>query len=299
MPTRVWEAPWPVRPRRTLAVYRRGPHDPAYRVTPDGTVWRASRTPEGPGALAVSASGGRVEAEAWGPGAEWLLESLPALLGAEDEPERLVPVDDVVKDAARRFPFRIARSGLVFEALVPAVLEQKVPGAEAWRAWGYLLRRFGEPAPGVPELRVPPPPEVWARIPSWEWHRAGAEAVRGRTIIGAARARLEREPGEGPVGRAEGAAARLGALPGVGPWTVAEVRQRALGDPDAVSVGDYNLPGIVGWAFLGRKVDDATMLELLEPYRGQRYRVTTLLQLAGHTPPKRGPRLSVRDYRGF
>ncbi|WP_460306365.1 DNA-3-methyladenine glycosylase family protein [Actinocorallia aurea] len=287
MPVRVWEAPWPVRPRRTLAVFRRGPHDPAYRVTPDGRVWRASYTPDGPGTLVVGASGGRAEAEAFGPGADWLLESLPALLGAEDDPDALVPVDDVVRDAARRFPFRIARSNRVFEALAPAVLEQKVPGAEAWRAWGYLLRRFGEPAPGVPEMRVPPPPEVWRSIPSWEWHRAGAEAARARTIIGASRVRLEGHP------------ERLPLLPGVGPWTTAEVRQRALGDPDAVSVGDYNLPGIVGWAFLGRKVDDAGMLELLEPYRGQRYRVSVLLQLAGYSPPRRGHRLSVRDYRRF
>ncbi|MDX6744624.1 DNA-3-methyladenine glycosylase 2 family protein [Actinocorallia sp. A-T 12471] len=287
MPRRVWDAPWPVRPRRTLAVFRRGPHDPAYRVTPDGTVWRTSYTPEGPGTLAVAASGGRAEAEAWGPGAEWLLDALPGLLGADDEPEALVPVDDVVRDAVEKHPFRIAKSGLVFEALVPAVLEQKVPGAEAWRAWGYLLRRFGEPAPGAPEMRVPPPPEVWRTIPSWEWHKAGAEAVRARTIVGASRVRLDGRPEVLPK------------LPGVGPWTTAEVRQRALGDPDAVSVGDYNIPGIVGWAFLGRKVDDAGMLELLEPYRGQRYRVTVLLQLAGHRPPRRGPRLSVRDYRRF
>ena len=81
----------------------------------------------------------------------------------------------------------------VFEALVPAVLEQKVVGKEAWRAWRYLLRRYGEAAPGPVGLRVPPPPEVWVRIPSWEWHRSGIEAVRARTIIGAARvaSRLE------------------------------------------------------------------------------------------------------------
>ncbi|WP_255205742.1 DNA-3-methyladenine glycosylase [Actinomadura sp. BRA 177] len=140
-------------------------------------------------------------------------------------------------------------------------------------------------------MRVPPPPEVWVRIPSWEWHRAGLEAVRARTIIGAARVakRLEEDAGE----------ARLRSLPGVGVWTAAEVRQRAVGDPDAVSVGDYNLPGLVGWALAGRKVDDAGMLELLEPYAGHRYRVTRLLESSGRRPPRRGPRLPVRDYRRF
>ena len=41
------------------------------------------------------------------------------------------------------------------------------------------------------------PAAIWARIPSWAWHRAGAEAVRARTIIGAARvaARLEETTG--------------------------------------------------------------------------------------------------------
>lgn len=146
---------------------------------------------------------------------------------------------------------------------------------------GYLLRKFGEPAPGAPHLRVPPPPEVWVRIPSWEWHRSGLEAVRARTIIGAARVarRLEEEPSE----------RRLRSLPGIGVWTAAEVRQRAAGDPDAVSVGDYHLPGLVGWALAGRKVDDAGMLELLEPYAGHRYRVTRLLESSGKHPPRRGP----------
>jgi 3-methyladenine DNA glycosylase/8-oxoguanine DNA glycosylase len=192
---------------------------------------------------------------------------------------------------------RIGRTRRVFETLVPAVLEQKVLSLEAWRAWRYLLRRFGEPAPGpsdgAPELRVPPPPEVWAVIPSWEWHRSGAEAIRARTIMNAARlaSRLELRASD----------ERLRSLPGIGVWTSAEIRQRALGDPDAVSVGDYNLPALVGWALAGTKVDDAGMLELLAPFAGQRYRVTRLLELSGGAlrPPRRGPRMSVRDYRAF
>jgi 3-methyladenine DNA glycosylase/8-oxoguanine DNA glycosylase len=75
--------------------------------------------------------------------------------------------------------------------------------------------------------------------------------------------------------------------------------QRASGDPDAVSVGDYNLPKAVGWALAGRIVDDAGMLGLLAPYAGHRYRVTRLVELSGIRPPRRGPRLPVRDYRGF
>jgi 3-methyladenine DNA glycosylase/8-oxoguanine DNA glycosylase len=233
-----------------------------------------------------------VDGAAWGPGAEWLLDGLPELLGGADDPASFDPAHPVLRAATARLRgLRIGRTRRVFEALVPAVLEQKVPGGEARRAWRYLLRRFGEPAPGAPEMRVPPPPEVWARIPSWEWHRSGAEAVRARTIMNAARvaSRLE----------ADAAEVRLRSLPGIGGWTAAEVRQRANGDPDAVSVGDYHIPGLVGWALTGRKVDDAGMLELLEPYAGHRYRVTRLLELSGNHPPRRGPRMPIRDYRSF
>ena len=147
-------------------------------------------------------------------------------------------------------------------------------------------------------MRVCPPPATWARIPSWDWHRAGVEGVRARTIITAAgvAGRLEQASDLHPVE----AERRLRSLPGIGPWTSAEIRQRAAGDPDAVSVGDYHLPNAVGWTLAGRPVtDDAGMLELLAPYAGHRYRVTRLIELGGGLPPRRGPRMPVRDYRAF
>ena len=161
------------------------------------------------------------------------------------------------------------------------------------------MYRYGSAAPGpAPRgMRVFPPARTWARIPSWEWHRAGVEAVRTRTIAAAAQVagRMEEITGMG----AEEASRRLRAIPGIGVWTAAEIMQRAAGDPDAVSVGDYNLPKAVGWALAGRIVDDDGMLELLAPYAGHRYRVTRLVELSGIRPPRRGPRMSVRDYRRF
>jgi 3-methyladenine DNA glycosylase/8-oxoguanine DNA glycosylase len=89
--------------------------------------------------------------------------------------------------------------------------------------------------------------------------------------------------------------ARLMAVPGIGPWTAAEVGVRALGDPDAVSVGDFHLPNLVAFALAGEpRANDARMLELLEPYRGQRARVIRLLELSAIRPPRYGPRLSPR-----
>ena len=301
---RLWVAPFPVDVRSTLGVHRRGHGDPAFMAGEDGEIWRACRTPDGPGTIRITAHrdahATQVHAAAWGPGADWLLEALPGWLGAADRPEKFVPVHAVLAAAARRHPeMRIGRTGLVLEALVPAVLEQKVAGKEATRAWRILLRRYGEPAPGpAPSgLRVPPSAAAWAAIPSWGWHRAGVEAVRAATIASAARVagRLEEIVTLCP----DEADRRLRSLPGVGPWTSAEVRQRACGDPDAISVGDYHLPAIVGWALCGRAVGDAEMLELLAPYAGQRHRASMLAALTGASPPRQAPRQALRDYRAI
>jgi 3-methyladenine DNA glycosylase/8-oxoguanine DNA glycosylase len=326
--SREWLAPFHVDLHLTLSVHRRGGGDPAYRVDPAGAIWRTCLTPEGPGTLRLTSRaagpgaagpgpagpgpagpgvtgpgpgvGTLVTGRAWGPGADWLLETLPAQLGAHDDTTGFTAAHPAVAVlAARHHGLRVGRTWRIFEALVPAVLEQKVVGAEARRAWRILLGTFGTPAPGpAPRgMRVFPPPQVWARIPSWDWHRAGVEGVRSRTIIAAAgvAAQLEQVL---ELGAAE-AERRLRSLPGIGPWTSAEVRQRAAGDPDAVSVGDYNLPRAVGWTLAGRITDDAGMLELLAPYAGHRYRVTRLIELGGGTPPRRGPRLAVRDYHAL
>ncbi|MGP7999441.1 MAG: DNA-3-methyladenine glycosylase family protein [Streptosporangiaceae bacterium] len=323
-----WRVPFALDLPRTLGVHGRGRSDPAYRAEADGSIWRTSLTPDGPATvrvqvLAAPASartagvpasarsgdrgvpGGRppgttLRASAWGPGASWLLASLPGALGADDDRAGFDPAHPVLRELSTRFQdVRIGRTGRVLEALVPAVLEQKVVGAEARRAWRYLLLRYGGLAPGPAPvgMRVPPPAAAWRRIPSWEWHRAGVEGVRARTIIGAAEVagRLE----EIVAMSSADADRRLRALPGIGPWTSAEVRQRACGDADAVSVGDYHLPARVGWALAGRVVDDAGMLELLAPYPGHRHRAARLVELSGLAPPRRGPRMAVRDYRSF
>jgi 3-methyladenine DNA glycosylase/8-oxoguanine DNA glycosylase len=317
---RVWQPPFGVDVRLTLSVHRRGGGDPAYRVDAAGAVWRTSLTPDGPGTLRITArpaagpaaagpaaavpaaagAGPLITGQAWGPGAAWLLDTLPAQLGADDDLSGFIVRHPVVAELTLRYQgLRIGRTARVFEALVPAVLEQKVVGKEAHRAWRILLRTYGEPAPGpVPAgMRVFPAPSTRARIPSWAWHRAGVEGVRARTIIGAAgvAARLEQicelDPAE--------ADRRLRCLPGIGPWTSAEIRQRAVGDADAVSIGDYHLPKAVGWTLAGRITDDAGMLELLAPYAGHRYRVARLIELGGRLPPRRGPRMPIRDYRAF
>ncbi|MDX2544282.1 DNA-3-methyladenine glycosylase family protein [Streptomyces sp. WI04-05B] len=284
-----------------LGPLRRGPGDPTFRAAPDGSVWRACRTPAGPGTLRVALRDGVVRGEAWGPGAEWLLEQLPELLGAADDPEAFAPRHRIVALARHRRPgLRLTRTGLVMESLIPSVLEQKVTTDEAYRAWRLLVRKFGEPAPGpvgsgVPQgLFVVPAARDWALIPSWEWHRAGVDNKRASTILRAVRvaARLEEAVALDP----ERARARLELVVGVGPWTSAEVVQRSHGAADAVTVGDLHLPGIVGFALAGdRDADDEVMLSLLEPYAGQRHRAARLILLSGRTPGRRAPRMRKGD----
>ncbi|MFJ3883430.1 DNA-3-methyladenine glycosylase family protein [Streptomyces sp. NPDC090077] len=294
---RSWDPGGPVDLGLVLGPLRRGPGDPTFRTTPDGSVWRATRTPDGPATLRVAATPDGVDAEAWGPGREWVLGALPELLGAADDPAAFVPRHRLVHASHRRRPgLRLTRTGLVLESLVPTVLEQKVTADEAYRAWRLLVRQYGEPAPGpmAGELYVMPAARDWALIPSWDWHRAGVDSKRSATIVRAARvaSRLEEaaamEPGP--------AAARLEAVPGIGPWTSSETLQRSNGAPDAVTTGDLHLPGIIGYALAGEPdADDARMLELLAPYEGQRHRAARLVLLAGRTPPRRTPRMPRGD----
>lgn len=295
---RTWVPEGPLDLGLVLGPLRRGPADPTFRAMPDGSLWRASRTPAGPGTLRVSRHSGEVRGEAWGPGAEWLLDGLPELLGAADDPSAFVPRHKLLAVVRHRRPgLRLTRTGLVLESLIPSILEQKVTADEAYRAWRLLVRTFGEPAPGPAaggRLWVMPSARGWALIPSWEWHRAGVDNKRASTVLRAVRvaARLEEAVGMSPAA----AQARLEVVPGIGPWTSAECVQRALGAPDAVTVGDLHLPGIVGWALAGdRDADDAVMLSLLAPYAGQRHRAARLILLSGRVPERRAPRMPRGD----
>jgi 3-methyladenine DNA glycosylase/8-oxoguanine DNA glycosylase len=297
----VWRPGRPVDLRRTLAPLVRGSGDPAHRISPDGVFWRAARTPDGPATLALrTTAAGEIRATAWGPGQEWALAGVPDLLGARDDPAGFAPRHPLLADTLRRNPgLRLTRTGLVFDQLVPSVLEQKVTGKEARRSWRELLWRYGGPAPGpAPRgLRLPPSPATILAIPTWGWHRAGVDLPRQRTLRAAATVAARLEECIGLAGPA--ALARLRVVPGIGPWTAAEVVQRALGDADAVSVGDYHIPGLVGWALVGRTLDDEGMLAVLAEYRPHRHRVVRLIEICGVGKPRYGPRMAVRDYRGI
>ena len=295
MPRRVLTLDAPLDLRRTLGVHLRGSGDPTMRLAASHVI-RATRTADGPATIELALQGDRLAAEAWGPGADRLLDGLPGLVGLDDDRAGFVPgAHPLVAELDRRNPgIRIGRTLAVFEALMPAILEQKVTGTEAWRGFRGLVRRWGEPAPGPFGLRLAPPAGVVAAIPYHQLHPIGIERRRADLLRRVA-ARADRFEEIVTLPR-EDAYRRLRLMPGIGPWTAAEVAVRALGDADAVSVGDFNLPNLVEFCLAGEiRGNDARMQALLEPWRGHRARVVRLLELSGLRPPAFGPRYAPRS----
>lgn len=296
----VWTPDWPLDVRRTLSRDRRGTGDPTLRYAEDG-VWRTTTTPDGPATVRLSGGLAAIRVQSWGPGAGWAGRRAPRWLGAEDRADGFDPTPHpLVARLHREAPWlRLGSTGRVWDALVPAVLEQKVTGIEAHRTFRELLRLAGEPAPGPAPagMRVVPSAEQVLAVTDWEWHGCGLDGARRRALRAvasvASRLQVDDHTSCADVRR------RLQSVPGIGVWTTAEVAQRAVGCPDSVSVGDYHLKNLVGWSLVGRKTDDAGMLELLEPWRGHRQRVVRLLEIGGSMPPKRGPRMAPTQYRAI
>jgi 3-methyladenine DNA glycosylase/8-oxoguanine DNA glycosylase len=160
-----------------------------------------------------------------------------------------------------------------------------------------LVNRYGERAPGPgADLRlwVQPAAETIRQVPSWEWLRMHVDPARSRALVTAARVADSLERTVGLPG--EEVERRLTSLPGVGVWSAAEVRQRAHGDADAVSFGDYHVAKDLGWAVAGRPFSDEEMAEFLEPWRPHRGRVPVLLGLTAGRRPRRGPRMAPRTH---
>ncbi|WP_322936464.1 DNA-3-methyladenine glycosylase family protein [Nocardioides bizhenqiangii] len=301
--TRKWRPGWPCPVRNVLAQQRRGAGDPTMRLAPPGERgphWRASRTPEGPVTLAIESrdSAGEVRAQAWGPGAAWALDQLPDLLGAADDWTGFEARHPVVAEARRRYPHvRLGRTARPLEALVPTIIEQKVTGNEAFAGFRALVLKYGAPAPGpAVGLHLQPEAASLARIPSWAWLGLHIDPARSRAVVTAARHADALERIAARTGGAVDLDRAIRSLPGLGVWTSAEVRQRALGDPDAVSFGDYHVAKDVGWALFGREIDDREMHAVLEPWRPHRGRVPLLLGAARLRRPRRGHRASLRGH---
>jgi 3-methyladenine DNA glycosylase/8-oxoguanine DNA glycosylase len=293
MARRTVPLPFAVDLRRSLNPLRLGKHDPTIELR-DTSVAVAMRTPHGTAALRAVVLDDHFEVEAWGDGAEWALEMAPGMLGCLDDRAGFEPHDAVVRRLHRDAEgLRLPRTGRVLDALIPAVLSQRVTGFEAKRSYRQLVERWGEPAPGPTGLQLAPRADVIAELGYYDLHVIGVEKKRADALrrVCAHATRLEHVGTAAP----DQLRGRLEAIAGVGQWTSAEVARVALGDADAVSVGDFHLKHLVSWALADepRGTDDR-MLELLEPYTGHRGRVCVLLESSGLTAPKYGPRQRIQ-----
>lgn len=290
----------PVDPVVSLAPQAAGRGDPAFLFL-DTEARIALRLPTGPATIRFSGRGRRIEAEAWGPGAEQALDRAPRIVGAEDDPRRFHPEHPIVERLARRHPFvRITWSCALTDVLIRTAVAQRVTGKEAKRSYQRLATDLGEPAPGPGGLLLPPDPEVLRSMPYYEFHPYGIEASRAmriRSIASRAEA-LDRTAAR----FWDDAVYTMAHTPGVGPWSVGIAGTTAIGWPDAVPIGDYNLPNQVAYALAAEpRADDDRMLELLEPYRAQRQRgrVVRLIQAGTRHAPRYGPRRPIRNIEGI
>ena len=187
----------------------------------------------------------------------------------------------------------MGRTGRVFDALLVAIITQKVTGREAGRGMKQLARVYSSWAPGPMPLRLPPDPDAAGRATYFDLHPLGIEQRRADTDPSG---RVRRRP-DRATGRASPADAStyLERVRGIGVWTSAETVAVSHGDGDAVSVGDFHLKNQVAWHLTGRpRGTDEEMIKLLEEFRPHRGRVTRLLATLGHAPAF-GPRMPIRS----
>ena len=293
--TRKFDLGRPLNLRTTLMV--KGIRGPSLRAGPDG-LWRACRLDLGEVTVRMKVEDGSLIAAAWGKGAESALDQMPEWVGEHDDPSALVAEHRALERAMRQGRgMRLPSAGGLVEVLIPTILAQKVTGLEANRSYRRLTRRYGEPAPGPTDLLLPPKPDRLAFLQYYDFHPLGVERRRAETIL-----RVCREADRiNAWGRMENLAEVYGFLhriPGIGKWTSARALAVVRGDPDAVPVGDFHVPNLVAWALAGEpRATDQRMLELLDPYKGQRGRVVQLLERFGDKAPDYGHKHAIRDFR--
>ncbi len=261
-----------------------------------GRWWWVVADDEGTATLSLERVDDGVDAVAWGHRPGDLIERVPKLLGLDDR-QRV----DFRGTPAERFlalakGLRLGATADVHGALVMSILGQVVTRAEAGASFRSIVARWGESAPGPRSgLRSIPVPSCIAGLSYDDLHACGIERRRAEILIEVSRRSqrlgeiVEMSPLE--------ARRRLRSVRGIGAWTTELVVGSALGDADAVPVGDYHLPNTVVFALAHEpRGDDARMLELLERYRPERRRVIVAIVQSGVRAPQYGHRTPVRRH---
>jgi 3-methyladenine DNA glycosylase/8-oxoguanine DNA glycosylase len=177
---------------------------------------------------------------------------------------------------------RLLRVPWLYDITCSAILQQRVRTVDAMREWRRITQRWGTPAPLG--LRSFPSADVLAHVPMFALESIGIDAKRARTLLAFAReSRL--------VSMKSGMTFAdlrkyLLRIPGIGPWTTESVMGYGAGDTDAAIPGDLHLPRVVCYALAGEeRGSDERMMELLEPFRGDRFRIIRLIGAAGVDVP--------------
>lgn len=280
----------------TFRAFRFGTIDPSVRITPDAAVM-ATHTLLGPAWVATDLAG---RVSMGGPGAAVAEQRRPDPAGLRDDFQSLSPAHLVIDRLQHRFaPVRIGSSSDVYKASLTATLGQRITAAEAVNQWARICRAFSDSidTPFGP-LLAPPDPVRFAGMFPHQLHALGIEESRARTLIGIAK--VFARPGTHQIDPTMALSRIRMEVPRFGPWTQALVEAEALGNPDAVAVGDFHLKNVVAHALCGKpRGTDDEMIAALHPYAGQRGRVLMWLGLGGIVAPKFGPRRRNIDIRRF
>ena len=282
-----WTIPEPYDLIETTRWLRLGVRDPTVRRTPEG-LWRTAQTADGPVTVLLTAAT-MLRADAWGPGAQAVMRDIPYWTGLH-EPAWTLPSHPVVNRLLRTTPgVRLTDTRDVFEALVNTVLQQLVTWEHAAMTWRRLCDAHGEPAPGPVDMRLSPTPRAIRAAGTMHLEATGIGVKQARTLIAVAGvAHALRRAADLPTAEA---AALLQKVRGIGPWTAGMVLGSRLGRPEPVPVGDFHLPSTIAYALAGEpRATDARMLELLQPFGDQAFRVIRLVWAANIAAPRRGPR---------
>ena len=149
--------------------------------------------------------------------------------------------DEVIGPLARACPGRRSPGHVDGDELaMRAVLGQQVSVAAARRLGARLTAEYGKPLArpsGTLTHCFPDAATVAAADPA----ALPMPAARARALVTLAAALASGEVALHPGADRDEAAARLLALPGIGPWTVAYIRMRALSDPDAFPATDVGV----------------------------------------------------------
>ena len=167
----------------------------------------------------------------------WLLD-LDADPTAVDE---LLGADPVLANAVKRHPGRrVPHTVDGAELAVRAVLGQQVSVAGARTLAGRLVSRLGKPltAPSGSLTSLFPTAEAIAEA---DLSDVGIPRSRARALTTLARALADGHLDLAVGAQREQATSVLATLPGIGPWTIAYIAMRALGDPDTFPETDLGL----------------------------------------------------------